>query len=144
MLPDPAILQRLGHSRNSRTFEQWYLQYGDDSQKVAELAALGKHRELPVKIEPQKCWRCGTDIPTTEDKCMNCHAAAFGKTLHEDVREKGELENLKFELGNIETLLAVLVKALAEDPLLRRRIKKLSKKGVAPFIELASQSNVEH
>ncbi len=81
MLPDPAIRQRLGHSKHSRTFEQWYLQYGDDSQKVAELAALGKYLELPVKIEPVKCWRCGMDIPATEDKYMNCHAAASGRTL---------------------------------------------------------------
>ncbi len=63
-LPDPAIRQRLGHSRHSRTFEQWYLQYGDDSQKVAELAALGKYTEVSVRIEPDKCWRCGMDIPT--------------------------------------------------------------------------------
>ncbi len=143
MLPDPAIRQRLGHSRHSRTFEQWYLQYGDDSQKVAELAALGKYRELPVKIEPMKCWRCGMDIPATEDRCMNCHAAASGRTLQEDVREKGELEKLKCELGNVETLLEVLVEALADDPKLGSRIKKLSKKGVEPFIELVSQANVE-
>ncbi len=136
MLPDPAIRQRLGHSRHSRTFEQWYLQYGDDSQKVAELSALGKYRELPIKIEPIKCWRCGMDIPATEDRCTNCHAPASGKTLQEDVREKGELEKLKFELGNIETLLVVLVEALAEDPLLKKRISRLAREGVPPFIDL--------
>jgi integrase len=135
-LPDPAIRQRLGHSRHSRTFEQWYLQYGDDSQKVAELAALGKYTEVTVRIEPDKCWRCGMDIPATEDRCMNCHAPASGRTLQEDVREKGELENLKSELGNIETLLTVLVEALAEDPVLKKRIGNLARKGVPPFIDL--------
>ncbi len=51
------------------------------------------------------------DIPATENRCVNCHAPISGKTLQEDVREKGELENLKFELANIETNPAVLVEA---------------------------------
>ncbi len=103
---------------------------------MAELAALGKYLELPAKIEPQKCWRCGIDFPSTEDRCMNRHTAASGKTLQEDVREKGELEKLKFELGNIETLLAVLVEALAEDPLFKKRIGRLAREGVPHFIDL--------
>jgi integrase len=140
ILPDPAIRQRLGHSKHSRTFEQWYLQFGDDSQKVAELAALGKYTEVPVRIEPDKCGRCGMDIPATEDRCMNCHAPISGKTLQEDLREKGELESLKFDLRNIETLLAVLLEALGEDPILKSRITKLSKKGREPFIGLLESS----
>ncbi len=141
MLPDPAIRQRLGHSRHSRTFEQWYLQYGDDSQKIAELAALGKYVELPIKIEPLKCWRCGMDIPAAEDRCMNCHAAASGKTLQEDVRETGELESLKSEMENIETLLAVLVEALADDPILKKRINRLAGDGRPPFIDLLEDTS---
>ena len=76
------------------------------------------------------------DIPTTEDRCMNCHAPASGKTLQEDVREKGELDSLKFELSNIETLLAVLIEALAEDSVLKERIGNLARKGVPPFLDL--------
>jgi len=136
MQPDPAIRQRLGHSRHSRTFEQWYLQYGDDSQKVAELTALGKYTDVFVRIEPDKCWRCGMDIPATEDRCMDCNAPASGKTLQEDVREKGELDTLKFELKNIEVLLEVLLKALTDDPMLRKRINQLAGNGVPPFIDL--------
>ncbi len=60
------------------------------------------------------------------------------------MREKGDLEKLKFELGNIETLLTVLVEALALNPILSKRIKNLSKKGVEPFIEFTSQSSLEH
>ncbi|MDF1541041.1 MAG: hypothetical protein P1Q69_19245, partial [Candidatus Thorarchaeota archaeon] len=71
---------------------------------------------------------------------MNCHAPASGKTLHEDVREKGELESPKFELGNIETLLTVLVKALGEDPVLKRRIDDLARKGVPPFLDFLEPS----
>jgi len=136
LLQDPAIRQRLGHSRHSRTFEQWYLQFGDDSQNVAELAALGKYTEVPVRIEPNKCGRCGMDIPATEDRCMNCHAPASGKTLQEDLREKGELESLKLDLRNIETLLAVLLEALAEDSLLKERIRRLAQQGIPPFVDL--------
>jgi integrase len=141
MLPDPAIRQRLGHSRHSRTFEQWYLQYGDDSQKVAELAALGKYTEVAVRIELDRCWRCGMDIPATEDRCMNCHAPASGKTLQEDVREKGELDTLKFELKNIEVLLEVLLKALSDDPMLKSRISSLARKGIPPFIDLLDSTS---
>jgi hypothetical protein len=107
---------------------------------VAELAALGKYTEVPVRIEPDKCGRCGMDIPATEDRCMNCHAPISGKTLQEDLREKGELESLKFDLRNIETLLAVLLEALGEDPILKSRITKLSKKGREPFIGLLESS----
>ena len=49
------------------------------------------------------------DIPATEDRCLNCHAPVSGKTLQEDVREKGELDSLKFELRNVELLLEILV-----------------------------------
>ncbi|MBY8997613.1 MAG: hypothetical protein KGD60_07765, partial [Candidatus Thorarchaeota archaeon] len=79
---------------------------------------------------------CGIDIPDTEDRCLNCQAAVSGRTLQEDVREKGELENLKFQLGNVETLLTVLVQAISEDPKLKRHIKKLASKGMEPFIDL--------
>jgi integrase len=136
LLPDPAIRQRLGHSKSSRIFEQWYLQYGDDSQKNAELKALGIIKDVEVRVQLRKCWRCGTDVPTTEDHCMNCHASASGRTLQEDVREKGELEKLKFDLANIETELAVLVKALGENPKLRKIVKELGSRGVDGFIEL--------
>ncbi|MDF1540219.1 MAG: hypothetical protein P1Q69_15095 [Candidatus Thorarchaeota archaeon] len=80
------------------------------------------------------------DIPVTEDRCMNSHAPVSGKTLQEDVREKGELESLKFELRNIETLLSVLVEALAEDPLLKRRIGQIAGKGIPLFADLLDQS----
>jgi len=136
LLPDHAIRARLGHTPDSKIFEGWYFQWGDESQKNAELAALGVYQEADVKVEPKKCWRCGMDIPATEERCMNCHAPASGKTLQEDVREKGELEKLKFELGNIEALLAVLVEALVEHPMLRSRIKNLARKGVEPFMDL--------
>jgi hypothetical protein len=103
---------------------------------VAELAALGQFTEVSIRIEPDKCWKCGMDIPATEDRCMNCHAPASGKTLQEDLREKGELESLKLDLRNIETLLAVLLEALAEDSLLKERINRLAQQGIPPFIDL--------
>ena len=127
---------RLGHAKNSRIFEEWYLTFGDESYKNAELAALGVVQEIETRVELKKCWQCGMDIPDTEDRCLNCQAAVSGKTLQEDVREKGELEDLKFQFRNMETMLMVLIQALGEDPKLREHIKVLASKGVEPFIEL--------
>lgn len=61
--------------------------------------ALGIFREIKVNDEPRKCWRCGLDIPVTDDRCTNCHTPISEKTLQKGAKEKGELENLKFELG---------------------------------------------
>ena len=136
LLSDPAIRKRLGYTKDSKTFEQWYLQHGDDSQRNEELRALGIVKEIEVKIEPRKCWRCGVDIPDTEGHCTNCQAAVSGKTLFEDVLASSELEDLKFKLGNVETLLSVLVSAICEDSKLREHINALASKGLEPFIDL--------
>lgn len=102
LLPDAAIRKRLGHTADSKIFESWYFQWGDQSQQNAELAALGVYQEVDVQPKPKRCWRCGIAIPNSEAHCLNCTAPASGKTLLEDVRAQEEFEELKERVQRLE------------------------------------------
>jgi integrase len=130
LLSDPAIRMRLGHAKNSRIFEQWRLQHGDDSQKRAELAALGVIQEIEVRTEPEKCWRCGIDIPDTERHCLNCHAPTSKQALQEDIQETSELRS---ELDTMKAAIGLFAEVLSQDPEIKKRIRALLDKGVTVY-----------
>lgn len=168
-LTEIEIKLRIGHARNSAVLETYYDFRDAEDQEKAQKKAKGIVAP-DDDFSRLTCDRCDTLNEVGIDVCEKCSYPltadarkreydAQKKRLSEELSEEfegqrremelrmdtledatNEIEQLKFQLGNVETLLSVLLQALSEDVRLKKHIEKLASKGVEPFIDLLSET----